>query len=338
MEDVGSTHGQTTFRAATDLAKFRLVRAKAGSLTVPVEVEYTDNTIVMGVTDESARAGELVSIRPLNLEGTYEFEVVIDSAIEQGTPLFIADDGTGRATDKDTGNFVGQAINAATTDGQIIEAGGVVGGIGSGAAEDVSILDSGAYYTDSNVEGALAQLGRTVVGEVEVNQSVLYCLRTDSLFNPLNVANIGGVLASDTSDLQLLKDGNGVIFMRCNVANGSSAYLTTQAVAAPGYDPTTGFGLGLYYYRSGATPGDWLFSMSAIYLSADGSTSLVTNSGTLSTVTGALKRQIISPGISGPSDIIGITINIQVSKSVTATAGDLRIYSLFYTYDRIMAP
>jgi hypothetical protein len=270
----------------------------------------------------------------LNLEGTYQFAVKIDSAITAGTPLFVSTTDPGYATDENTGYYVGQAITGATVDDEIIEVGGVVGSVSSTKAEDVTIEDSGEYYTSENVEDALQEIGaRLVQTDIEVNLPIFYIIRTDSSFDTLDVdPDFGGYLAGDTDELQLLNDG--VLYVRCNIATGST-YCAIQAAPIPGYDPAAGFGL-FFYYKTAADTDDWTLSVQAYGLQSDGT---IVDGGTvgggLAQATTITRYELVTATafFEGIADLI--SMNFMVTLTNTGeTASPLYIYSVAYDYNK----
>lgn len=325
--EIGYTRGQTTFTAAEELEKHRLVRVKAGSITSPVEVEYTDSGFVMGVTDEPAEAGELVSIRPLNLEGTYEFTSASDT-IAVGSPLFVNTDARdGRVTDTDTGYFVGQATEAGT-ENEVIEVGGVVGVIGAGAAEDISIDDSVFnYFTSDNVNGALQELGATLSQtDIVARQNVLYSLRTDPAFAPMDTSDIGGLLASDTDDIKLVVTNN--VLHAQVYADG--ALLTVQG-AYPPFFTGTNFDFGATLDTDSS---DWEATYNVYVLKTDGTVDTFTGTGqSISATTGPTDTDIQTFGPM-PSNGIGMTINIEFGNTVDPVANPLDVYSFYFKFNR----
>jgi hypothetical protein len=336
MAEIGHTEGQATFRAATDMKKFRLVRVKVGSVYVPPEVEYADDGTLLGVTDEEAAAGKLISIRPLNMEGTYEYEVVVDTAINSGTPLFVADDGTGRATDKDTGYYVGQALRSAVT-GQVIEVGGILGATSSGQASNISVVDSGGYYqAPKNVENCLAQLGAYVTAtQVEANQSVIYSRRMNSDFTPMDNSELGGLITSGTYPISFVTSSEGVLVIRVDPDPWTDkAYLTIQGGIPPGYKPGFGaFNLGAYYRSTtGQTGAGFQVNFGYNVLYDDGTVDQNVNYGVNFQDHGGDFSDINASAVDISAGAIGLSFDLTFTKT-TSDPGHLDLYSLYYRYD-----
>lgn len=339
MAEIGYTRGQTTFTAAEDLEKHRLVRVKSGSATTPVEVEYTDSGIVMGVTDESAKQGELVSIKPLNIEGTYEFEAATGSSISVGDAVFInTDTRDGRVTDTNTGYYVGQSADTAVAN-EIFEVGGVVGVIGAADAGDVEISDPFDYFTSDNVEGALGELGNTLNATgIQARQSILYTLKTDSSYDPLGTAENGGIISSDTTLIKLNADTDGAWRIS---ADTTDVYLNTQAAMPPTFfcDATHPLVFGFNGYTDST---DWNIDYTLTFILDDGTVYQPgLASGTVSPSATPTDNDIISltavpDGINTANKALSASINMKLTNAVDPGVNLLHIYNLYFKFDRIV--
>lgn len=112
------TEGNLTFTANVALAKGERVKVKAGSTTSPIEVEKAGaGESFIGTVERPAAAGALVTVKPRNVVGTHE--MVADGAISAGASIYGA--AAGKISATANGAPVGQAIEAATADGDIIE-------------------------------------------------------------------------------------------------------------------------------------------------------------------------------------------------------------------------
>ena len=327
---IGYVHGITTFTASTEMLPYRLVRMKSGSITVPVEVEYTDTGIVVGLTLEPAKAGERLSIMPLNVEGTYQAEVLINSAIVTGSPLFVASDGSGRATDENTGYYTGQAVTGAAITGEVIEIVGVVGAVGTGDAADIGITDTGGYYSSGDVEGALQEIGAAFDHPIEIQFPAPYLLRTDSSFNPMNEANIGGILASDTADVALLKDSDDVFRAVISVASGASAYMSCTFGIPTLFDPAANMKFG-FYYKTAAANLNYTVTFHCIVVPSSGTPVLHTFGASIDQAT-SLSYRAVHLNLPVSSDTIMIAVNMEFKNDLGDLVNPLEIYSITNIY------
>jgi len=148
--------GSQTFTAYTDLAINRIVRLVTGSATTPREVQYAATAAkdMLGVTLTSAKAGDLITVKPFNSEGSYEIET--NGNIGNGNYVYGTSTG-GYINDELTDLYIGRASHSATA-GQIVT---VIYGEKEPSieADEVLITDAGGYYTSDNVEGALQEVG-----------------------------------------------------------------------------------------------------------------------------------------------------------------------------------
>lgn len=104
--------------AAADLANHRLVKLSGGQAAYLTALA-TD--VPLGVTKLNVKAGDDVSITPINKEGTVEIEAA--GAVGAGADVYAAADGCIQALPGGAGTYrkIGQAIGAASGAGSIIE-------------------------------------------------------------------------------------------------------------------------------------------------------------------------------------------------------------------------
>jgi len=107
-----------TFTAGEALEAFRRVKLSTGSGTQVEYADQSDSNNYIGVTLEKVASGKHVAVA---LKGNYRtFKVVASEALSAGAELYAADDG--KVSDTVSGNAIGTALEAATADGDIIEA------------------------------------------------------------------------------------------------------------------------------------------------------------------------------------------------------------------------
>lgn len=151
------TEGTVTYTANEDLQKHRVVRVVASSTTDPIGVTLasTTTTDCIGITETSAKAGELVSVRPFDDNGTYQIQSA--GAIAKGSLVYIGD-GDGRINDEEKAMVIGRALSDGAT-GQLVTVAMLHQEDTEVAAEDVTVEDAGDYFTGTNVEDVLQEVG-----------------------------------------------------------------------------------------------------------------------------------------------------------------------------------
>lgn len=108
--------GPKAFVAGEDLEAYRRVKLSSGSGT---QVEYADaGENFIGITAAKAASGGQVTVIPRSAARTYK--VVAAEALSAGATLYGADDG--KVQDTSNGTAQGTALEAATADGDVIEA------------------------------------------------------------------------------------------------------------------------------------------------------------------------------------------------------------------------
>ena len=110
-----------TIGTVTNIVQFSRVKLDAsGQLEVAgideAGIGYVDNFV--GAAADLA-AGDKVTVRLNNAQGTHEALVTVDTAIAAGTVLYDAADG--KLTDNNTGTARGIALEAASGDDAVIE-------------------------------------------------------------------------------------------------------------------------------------------------------------------------------------------------------------------------
>ncbi len=145
--------GKRTFKAGEALENKRRVKLKIGSTTTPPEVEYADaGEQHIGTTEYKVASGDLVAIKLRNADGTHEMTAA--GAFAFGAVLYGAADG--KVDDASSGSSIAVAVEAATADGDIIEA--VEFAVLSTTAATVSIADAGSHTAETTVEGATQEI------------------------------------------------------------------------------------------------------------------------------------------------------------------------------------
>ena len=189
------TENILTMTAGEALLVKRRVKIKSGTVTSPPEVIYADaGEQHIGVTViAEATSGDLCTIRPINMPGTYE--ATASEALAIGAMLYGA--ANGKVADTSSGSSIGVALTAATADGDVIEM--MQFAVLSSTAATVSIADSGGFTAATTTEAAIAELYQDVLSVQQFIGIPLDTLRESSTFDVGAVTANGGILASNTT-------------------------------------------------------------------------------------------------------------------------------------------
>ncbi len=145
--------GIKTFTSGEALEARRRVKIKSGTTTSPPEVMYADaGEQHIGITEYAVATATLVAVRMRASVGTQEATAA--GAFSIGATLYGAADG--KVDDASSGTAIGIALEAATADGDIVEV--IDFTIISTTAATISIADSGAFTSETDVEAALAEI------------------------------------------------------------------------------------------------------------------------------------------------------------------------------------
>ncbi len=152
-------NGKKTFLAGEALEAYRRVKLSAG------EVVYADaDAMGLGITMRAAADGEQVTVKLWNHQGTRK--VTAKSSFSAGATLYAADDG--KVDDSpSSGAAICQALEAATADGDIIEAVCLLESEGGSELEGASIEDSGVEGTSSTTEDEFDQKVTIAAGDLQ---------------------------------------------------------------------------------------------------------------------------------------------------------------------------
>lgn len=146
--------GGRAFTAGEDLIAARRVKVESGTVTVPPEVVYADaGEAYIGLTASNEKDGDVITV---------EVEtclVVAADSFSIGATLYGAADGKVSDTSSGTAQFI--AIEAATADGDVVEA--VKLQTASTTAALVSIADAGEFTSAATVEAAIAEIYQSML-------------------------------------------------------------------------------------------------------------------------------------------------------------------------------
>ncbi len=183
-----------TYKAGEALLVNRRVKVESGTVTDPPEVVYADaGEQHIGVTMIGADDGDMITVRPINYNGTYQ--VVAADAFAVGATLYGAADG--KVSDTSSGTAIGIAITVASGDGIVAEMQQFV--IASTTAANVSIADSGGFTTAATVEAAIQEIYQDILSVQQFINIPIMTLREATNFDVGAITANGGVLASDTT-------------------------------------------------------------------------------------------------------------------------------------------
>lgn len=237
--------GVKTFIAGEALEIYRRVKLSSGSGT---QVEYADaGEDYEGVTQAAVASGAKVAVRLKNAVGT--MKVVAADSFSVGATLYGAADG--KVSDTSSGSAQFTALEAATADGDRIEA--VPANVKSTTAATVSIADSGGFTAQTTVEAALAELYQHVLTALACICIPLALLRELSSGSTINAAGNGGLLASDTTPILDTINGDTDGCFRVEWAASNSDPVAFQVSLPDDLDRTADLLLYLRSYMAGAT-------------------------------------------------------------------------------------
>jgi len=196
------SEGIRTFTANGAITNKARVKLTAGSTITPPQVELAGvGEQHVGVAQYQVADGELVAVKLRTYPGTHE--MIASKAITQGASVYGA--ASGKISDASSGSAIGQAVEAATADGDLIEVAPY--NVQSSTAGTVSIADAGGFTSTATVEAALQEIYQVLVSAQSFLPISLMNLREVSSMAVGNAAANGGLLASDTTPI--LKPING---------------------------------------------------------------------------------------------------------------------------------
>jgi hypothetical protein len=169
-----------------------------------------------------------------------------------------------------------------------------VGGAGAVAAEDVTITDSGTYYTGTDVEAALQEIGADIAG-----LGTGYALPVVTMTAPTAGDNLVALVYSTGRGCNSITQTN-VTWTQRFAGNGSSQYFevwTGVVAASAGTTATFAFtGSNKQYAETFVWPGAGNFTSATIV-------------GSANTGTGTTHKLSVVPGAAGDNLIIGTSAN-----------------------------
>lgn len=236
------TEGPLTFTAGAELAAYKRVKLKTASTTTPLEVELAGTgEDFIGITQDTAENGDLITVAPLCREGTFLVEA--NEAFSALADLYGA--ASGRVADTSSGTAYFKALEAATAQGDIVEA--ILHPGVSTTAANTSISDSGGYTSTSTVEAALQEIYQHIAtskGVVEVPMP--------------NITNAGVALAaftnaaSPTPGYCVTAKGMGIRWNN----HGTPTPVASKILVPPDMDAGSNATLNILAAKVGATVGD----------------------------------------------------------------------------------
>lgn len=197
--------GRITVKAAEKLENKRRVKVDTSATTAsPVKVVYADaGEDFLGVTERSGATDDLIAVKLQSAPGTFEIEVVIDSAIAVGTTLYGAADG--KVSDASSGSAQGEAMQSASASNDHIRV--HLWNVKSTTAATVTVLDTGTFTDETTVEAALAEIYQHIASTQGHIPIPLTSLREATAFAIAASNANGGVLSSDTTPIYSSVEG-----------------------------------------------------------------------------------------------------------------------------------
>lgn len=232
------TLGPKTFTAGEALEAYRRVKLSSGS---GVQVEYADEgEAFIGITAAKAASGEQVSVVPRSAARSYK--VTAKEALAVGATLYGGDDG--KVQDSADGTAQGTALEAATADGDIIEA-----LLDNGAASDISGASVAVVAEGGN--GAVPVLLRKsgITDATNPGEKI-----SDSI--PFKCKVVDWWLISRDDTAANVKLTNGTDDITANVAKGTADDTRVQGATIVAEKDELAAGSDLIAFASAAAPFD----------------------------------------------------------------------------------
>lgn len=223
--------GIRTFTANGAITNKARVKLTAGSTTVPPQVEIAGaGEQHVGIAQYAVADTQEVAVKLRTYPGTHE--MVASKAITQGATVYGA--ASGKISDAASGSAIGEAVEAATANNDIIEVAPY--NVLSTTAATVSAA-AGGLSIPATVQAALAELYQGLVKTVQGFLPVpLTSFRELAAGVFINGAGNGGILATDTTPiLTNIADGDG---MRIAWAAGNTDQIEAQVLLPPDIDLT----------------------------------------------------------------------------------------------------
>lgn len=221
-----------TMTAGEDLIKYARVKLESGSTTTPGEVVYADQgEQAIGEVQNDVSDGDLVAVRLFVWETK---EGKANDSFSYAATLYAHDDG--EISDTSSGSAIGQALEAATAAGDIVEY--IPFGVISTTAATVSYADAGGQTTAATMEAVGAELYTDVLSSQNCIPLPLANFKETSSFDVGNAAANGGVLASDTTPILEAINGATDGCQRLAWAASNNDQITVQTILPPDIDVT----------------------------------------------------------------------------------------------------
>ena len=184
-----------TMTAGEDLIKYARVKLESGSTTVPGEVVYADQgEQAIGEVQKDVSDGDLVAVRLFVWETK---EGIANDSFAYAATLYAHDDG--EISDTSSGSAIGQALEAATAAGDVVEY--IPYGVLSTTAATVSYADAGGQTSAATMEAVGAEVYTHILSAQQFIPIPLNCWREATNFDVGAIAANGGILASDTTPI-----------------------------------------------------------------------------------------------------------------------------------------
>jgi hypothetical protein len=319
--------GPKGYTAGEALVANRRVKIEGGTTKVPPEVVYADSgEACIGFTLGAAAAGDIVTVRPINDNGTFYAEAA--EAFAVNATLYGATNGKVQGTSSGTAYFL--ALEAAGDDGDVVEI--MPFPVTATTAATVSITDTGDFTDVEDTEAALAEIyqdAQSTLAQIDI---------PTPYFSAAGVAL--AAFSNGTSDVPgfcVTAKGMGVRW------NNDAAPLAvaTKFVVPADADVTANMTLNILAAKTGATAGDatkftvgaYNNVVGALYDADDtfgGDTSAMTGDATAKTV----QKVTLTLALAN-LPVVGSAIELTIKpKDGTLGTDDVIMLAAFVTYKR----
>jgi hypothetical protein len=316
--------GLRTYTASGAIGANIRVKLTSPSTTLPVQVEVAGlGEQHIGITEFAVASGDPVAVRLRTYPGTQE--VVAADTFAHAAVLYGA--AAGKVTDNSAGagNAIGQAMEACTTAGDIIEM--VPYNVLSDTAANIEIVDADTHTDAANVEAALAEIYQgllTAQGFIPVPLATVRELTTGT---HSDVAGNGGLLASDTTPILGAANGDTDGAWRVAWAGGNSDAIGFQVPLPPDLNDAADV---VIHFRAAMAGTDDIPVISADSYFNEGDTKVEDDSGA---VTGATYAEYTITIAHGDVPAGAQTLSVELTPAAHATNA-LYLTAIWIEYTR----
>jgi len=225
---MSKTVGVKTYTAYQDMDVNRVVVLVDSSTTTPMEANYAGPgaTQLLGVTVTAAQAGEVISVRPFDYNGTFSIQGA--GTISKGNNVYVSVDG--KINDELQVAHVGRALTDGLTN-ETVEVSCFIRDASDHVvpASSVIITDAGGYYTSDNAEGALQEIGADLADNTKTAKQLSKLDTFRAVFTHAVGMDFSGLTNAEGFGGWFGSDGMNDTYLYANESDGLYAEFRTPA-------------------------------------------------------------------------------------------------------------